>query len=119
MIDSTTIPLFSNAIFKGLGRHRKRGKRKGGMKLHRVTYANEGVRRDVMSTPGVTIESFMPAPSDFEHEEIVALDRAFINIEKFEEMTERNLAYVRKMKKRVKREVLADCTDMNPNGKME
>jgi hypothetical protein len=111
--------LFSNAIFKGVGRHPKTGRWKGGIKLHSVIHANEGVRRDVKFTSASTIESFMPAPSHFHHEEIVALDRAFINIEKLEELTERNLAYVTKMKKRVKYEVLADCTDMNSNGKME
>ena len=34
IIDSTTITLFSNAIFKGVGRHPKRGKKKGGKKVH-------------------------------------------------------------------------------------
>ena len=31
IIDSTTITLFSNAIFKGVGRHPKTGKKKGGI----------------------------------------------------------------------------------------
>ena len=34
IIDSTTISLFSNAIFKGVGRHPKTGKKKGGIKVH-------------------------------------------------------------------------------------
>ena len=32
IIDSTTVSLFSNAIFKGVGRHPKTGKKKGGIK---------------------------------------------------------------------------------------
>ena len=38
IIDSTTISLFSNAIFKGVGRHPKTGKKKGGIKVHTVIY---------------------------------------------------------------------------------
>ena len=34
IIDSTTVSLFSNAIFKGVGRHPKTGKKKGGIKVH-------------------------------------------------------------------------------------
>ena len=41
IIDSTTITLFSNAIFKGVGRHPKSGKKKGGIKVHSVIHANE------------------------------------------------------------------------------
>ena len=43
IIDSTTITLFSNLIFKGVGRHPKSGKKKGGIKVHTVIHANEGV----------------------------------------------------------------------------
>ena len=42
IIDSTTITLFSNAIFKGVGRHPKTEKKKGGIKVHSVIHANEG-----------------------------------------------------------------------------
>ena len=34
IIDSTTKSLFSNLIFKGMGRHPKTGKKKGGIKVH-------------------------------------------------------------------------------------
>lgn len=43
IIDSTTVSLFSNTIFKGVGRHPKTGKKKGGIKVHAVICANEGV----------------------------------------------------------------------------
>lgn len=61
----------------------------------------------------------MLAPSHFQHDEIVALDRAYINYEKFEELTQRNVVYVTKMKKNLKYETLVDCMDMNPDGRME
>ena len=40
---STTISLFSILIFKDVGRHPKSGKKKGGIKAHTKTHANEGV----------------------------------------------------------------------------
>ena len=85
IIDSTTISLFSNAIFKGVGRHHpKTGKKKGGIKVHAVIYANEGVPCDVQFTSAATNDSFMLAPSHYKRDEITAMDRAYINYAKFE-----------------------------------
>ena len=42
MMDSTTITLFDN-ILKGVGRHQKSGKKKGGMKVHTVMKYHVGV----------------------------------------------------------------------------
>ena len=61
----------------------------------------------------------MLAPSYYQHDTIVAMDRAYINYEKFEELTARNVVYVSKMKKNLNYEVLEDCMDMTPEGKME
>ena len=119
IIDSTTITLFSNAIFKGVGRHPKTGKKKGGIKVHSVIHANEGVPCDVKFTSAATNDSFMLAPSYYSHDEIIALDRAYINYEKFEELTRRNVVYVTKMKKNLVYEVLEDCMDMNEDGRMQ
>ena len=119
IIDSTTITLFSNVIFKGVGRHPKTGKKKGGIKVHSVIHANEGVPCDVQFTSAATNDSFMLAPSHYNHNEIVALDRAYINYAKFEELTDRGVTYVTKMKKNLTYEVLEDCMDMTPEGLME
>ncbi|MCR4768984.1 MAG: IS4 family transposase [Bacteroidaceae bacterium] len=119
IIDSTTISLFSSAIFKGVGRHPKTGKKKGGIKVHSVIHANEGVPCDVQFTSAATNDSFMLAPNYYQHGEILAMDRAYINYEKFEELTERDVVYVTKMKKSLNYEILADCMDMNAEGKME
>ena len=40
IIDSTTITLFSNLLFKGIGRNPKSGKKKGGIKVHANIHAN-------------------------------------------------------------------------------
>ena len=119
IIDSTTITLFSNAIFKGVGRHPKTGKKKGGIKVHSVIQANEGVPCDVQFTSAATHDSFMLAPSYYNHKDIVALDRAYINYAKFEELTERGVVHVTKMKKNLKFEVLADYMYQNPQGLMQ
>jgi len=117
IIDSTTISLFSNVIFKGVGRHPKTGRKKGGIKVHSVIHANEGVPCDVKFTSAATNDSFMLAPSYYNHEEIVALDRAYINYEKFEELTDRGVVYVTKMKKNLTYELLLDFMEMTPEGK--
>ena len=119
IIDSTTITLFSNTVFKGVGRHPKTGKKKGGIKVHSVIHANEGVPCDVRFTSAATNDSFMLAPSYYSHDDIIALDRAYINYEKFEELTQRNVVYVTKMKKSLVYEVLEDCMDMNEQGLMQ
>ena len=51
IIDSTTITLFSNLLFKGVGRHPKTWKKKGGIKVHTVIHANDGVPSDIKSDP--------------------------------------------------------------------
>jgi hypothetical protein len=119
IIDSTTISLFSNVIFKGVGRHPKTGRKKGGIKVHTIINANECVPCDVKFTSAATNDSFMLAPTSYSNGELVALDRAYINYEKFEELTLRNVAYVTKMKKSLTYEVLDGCMDMNEDGLMQ
>lgn len=119
IIDSTTITLSSNIVLKGTGQHPKRGKRKGGIKVHTVICGNENVPCDVEFTPSATYDSIMLYPCRFLKDEIVAMDRAYINYEKFEELTVRGVTYVTKMKKNLKFEVLEDTMRMNPEGKME
>ena len=44
------------------------------------------------------------------------MDRAYINYAKFEELTDRGVVYVTKMKKSLRYEVLVDCMSQNPKG---
>ena len=106
-------------IFKGVGRHPKTGKKKGGIKVHAIIHGNEGVPCDVQFTSAATNDSFMLVPSKFLESEIIAMDRAYINYEKFEELTKRGVVYVTKMKKNLKYELLSDLMEMTPDGKME
>lgn len=119
IIDSTTVTLFSNLLFKGVGRHPKSGRKKGGIKVHTVIHANEGVPSDVKFTSAATHDSFMLKPSRLNKGDIMAMDRAYIDYEKFEELTQRGVIYVTKMKKSLKYDVLDDMMYQTPEGLME
>ena len=54
IIDSTTVTLFSNLLFKGAGRNPKSGRKKGGIKVHTVIHANDGVPSDIRFTSAAT-----------------------------------------------------------------
>lgn len=119
IIDSTTITLFSNLLFKGVGRHPKTGKKKGGIKVHTVIHANEGVPSDIKFTSAATNDSFMLRPSVLNKGDIIAMDRAYIDYEKLETLTQREVMYVTKMKKNLKYNIIEDCMYQNDKGFME
>ena len=119
IIDSTTITLFSNLIFKGVGRHPKTGKKKGGIKVHTVIHANEGVPSDIRFTSAATHDSFMLNPDNLLKGDIMAMDRAYIDYEKLEIMTQRGVIYVTKMKKNLKYKLLKDIIYQTPDGLMK
>ena len=119
IIDSTTITLFSNLIFKGVGRHPKTGRKKGGIKVHANIHANEGVPSDIRFTSAATNDSFMLKPSNYASGDLLAMDRAYIDYAKFEEMTRRGVTYVTKMKKNLVYTVERDKMYMSPEGLME
>ena len=119
IIDSTTITLFSNILFKGVGRHPKTGKKKGGIKVHTVIHANEGVPSDIKFTSAATNDSFMLKPSNLSKGDILAMDRAYIDYEKFEELTKRGVIYVTKMKKSLKYQISNDIMYQTSEGLME
>ncbi len=118
IMDSTTISLFSNIVFKGVGRNPKRGKKKGGLKVHTIINANEGVPCDVQYTSAATHDHFLLCPSKLNRDDIVALDRAYIDYAKFEEMTRQGTIYVTKMKKNLVFKVLDDIIYQDRSGKM-
>ena len=118
IIGSTTISLFSNIIFKGVGRNPKTGKKKGGIKVHTCIHANEGVPSDIRFTSAATNDSFMLKPSNYNEGDIVAMDRAYIDYSKLEEMTRRGVTYVTKMKKNLVYETLSDTMYMAEGGLM-
>jgi hypothetical protein len=119
IIDSTTITLFSNLLFKGVGRHPRTGRKKGGIKVHANIHANEGVPSDIRFTSAATNDSFMLVPSNYAAGDILSIDRAYIDYTKFEELTKRGVTYVTKMKKNLVYTVESDRMYMSPTGLME
>lgn len=101
-------------IFKGVGMHPKTGKKKGGIKVHTVIHANEGVPSDIKFTSAATNDSFMLKPAALNKGDIMAMDRAYIDYEKFEQFSERGVVYVTKMKKSLKYKILNDTAYQNP-----
>lgn len=116
IIDSTTITLFSNLIYKGAGRNPIKGKKKGGIKVHTIIHANENVPSDIQFTSAATNDQFMLVPEKLDKGDLIAMDRAYINYEKFQQMTERGVLYVTKMKKNLRYRVLEDVFYQNSNG---
>jgi hypothetical protein len=111
--------LFSNLIFKGVGRHPKCGKKKGAFKVHTDIHAGEGMPSDIQFTSAATNDSFMLKPTNYPNGDILAMDRAYINYAKFEELSRRNVIYVTKMKKNLVYETLSDTMYMTREGLME
>lgn len=109
IMDSTTVSLFSNLVFKGVGRDPKLGKKKGGIKVHTVINANEGVPSDIKFTSAATHDSFMLKPENLAPGETITMDRAYIDYEKLEELTARGVTYVTKMKKNLTYETIEEC----------
>ena len=102
-----------------MGRHPKTGKKKGGIKVHTNIHANEGVPSDIRFTSAATNDGFMLKPANYNDGDIVAMDRAYIDYSKFEELTNRGVIYVTKMKKNLVYEVLSDMMYMSTCGLME
>ena len=81
-----------------------------------MIHANEGVPSDVRFTSAATNDSFMLQPANFSEGDIIAMDRAYISYEKFEELTQRGVIYVTKMKKNLVYTVSKDVISQSPEG---
>ena len=115
MMDSTTISLFDN-ILKGVGRHPKSGKKKGGMKVHTLMRYHVGVPMVVQLTSAAKHDHYLLKEVHLPKESTLAIDRAYIDIAQFQRLTEEGVCYVTKMKKNLKYEVLESVTYINPEG---
>lgn len=89
------------------------------IKVHTVIHANEGVPSDIKFTSAATNDSFMLKPSHLSKGDIIAMDRAYIDYGKFEELTQRGVIYVTKMKKSLNYTILSDTIYQTPEGLME
>lgn len=74
MMDSTTITLFDN-ILKGVGRHPKSGKKKGGMKVHTVMKYHVGVPMVVQLTSAAKHDHYLLKEVHLPKDSTLAIDR--------------------------------------------
>lgn len=115
MMDSTTITLFDN-ILKGVGRHPKSGKKKGGMKVHTVMKYNVGVPMVVQLTSAAKHDHYLLKEVHLPKDSTLAMDRAYLDYAQFQRLTEEGVCYVTKMKKNLKYKVLSGVTYVSPKG---
>ena len=87
--------------------------------MHTVIHANEGVPSDIKFTSAATNDSFMLKPLALSEGDIMAMDRAYIDYEKFQQLSERGVIYVTKMKKSLRYTVLEDTMYQTPEGLMQ
>ena len=115
MMDSTTITLFDN-ILKGVGRHPKSGKKKGGMKVHTVMKYLVGVPMVVELTSAAKHDHYLLKEVHLPKDSTLAIDRAYIDIAQFSRLTDEGVCYVTKMKQNLTYELLESVTYVNPRG---
>ena len=87
--------------------------------MHAVIHANEGVPSDIRFTSADTHDFFMLKPTNLGKGNLVAMDRAYIDYTKFEELTQRGAKYVTKMKKSLRYAIGKDTMYQTPVGLME
>src|SRR5574344_1250707 len=115
MMDSTTITLFDN-ILKGVGRHPKSGKKKGGMKVHTVMKYHVGVPMVVQLTSAAKHDHYLLKEVYLPKDSTLAMDRAYIDYAQFQRLTDEGVCYVTKMKKNLKYSELSSVMYVSPNG---
>lgn len=93
---------------QGRGTNPKMWKKERRYKVHKVIRALEGVASDIKFTSVATHDIFMLGPKNFERGNLLALDRAYIDCGKFEELTKRGIVYVTKMKSGLSYKVMSD-----------
>ena len=118
IIDSTTITLFTD-ILKGAGRKPKSGKKKGGIKVHTMMYYKEHTPCAIQFTSAATHDSKFLKGLSMGKNDILAMDRAYIDYKYMESLSKNGVIYVTKMKKNLKYKVLDKEYVVNGNGKVE
>ncbi|MBC8625896.1 IS4 family transposase [Alloprevotella sp. Lung230] len=114
-MDSTTITLFDN-ILKGVGRHPKSGKKKGGMKVHTIMKYQVGVPMVVELTSAAKHDHYLLKKVHLPQDSTLAMDRAYIDYAQFQRLTEEGVCYVTKMKKNLTYKELSSTAYVSRDG---
>lgn len=118
IMDSTTISLFSN-VLKGVGRNPKHGKKKGGIKVHTVLKADQGVPHTIHFTSAATHDHVMLKKLKLSSGSFIAMDRAYVDYQVFEEFSQNGVFYVTKMKKNLRLKTLESHYLVHKDGLVE
>jgi len=107
IVDSTTIQLFSNLVFKGVGRNPKDGgKKKGGLKVHMLIDALQDVGRFVKITAAKVHDSKFLNELVLNPFSMVVFDRAYNHYKLFAKWTGKQIWFVTRMKDNAVYEVI-------------
>jgi hypothetical protein len=99
IIDSTTIQLFSNLIFKGVGRNPKDGgKKKGGLKVHMLIDALQDVARFVKVSAASMHDRKFLKQIELKAFSMVVFDKAYNDYKLFAQWTLDSVWFVTRMK---------------------
>ncbi len=98
IMDSTTITLFKQ-ILKGAGRNPKRGKKKGGMKVHTLIASDENIPKLAVMTSAATHDHIMLKKLDLPEGSFIVFDRGYIDYAVYESFSQKSITYVTKLKK--------------------
>jgi hypothetical protein len=99
IIDSTTIQLFSNLIFKGVGRNPKDdGKKKGGLKVHMLIDALQNVGRFIKVTEAKMHDRQFLKHITLNRGSMVVFDKAYNDYKLFAKWTLDQIWFVTRMK---------------------
>ena len=115
MMESTTITLFDN-ILKGVSRHLKSGKKKGGMKVHTVMKYYIGIPMVVHLTSAATHDHYLLKEVHLPKDATLTMDRAYVDYAHFQRLKEEGVGYVTKMKKNLTYRELSSVTYVSPDG---
>ena len=114
-MDSTTITLFDN-IFKGVGRHPKSGKKKGGMTVHTIMKFQIGVPMAVELISAAKHDYYLLKKVHLSQNATLAMDRAYIDYAQFQRLTEEGVCYVTKMKKNLSYKEISSIAYVSRDG---
>lgn len=98
IMDSSSISLFKD-ILKGVGRHPKSGKKKGGIKAHTIIKASEKVPclvryREAARHDHMFLEEVMGLPAG----SIITFDKGYVDYARYEAFSEKSIWYVTRLK---------------------
>ena len=118
-VDSTTIQLFSNLVFKGVGRNPKDGgKKKGGLKVHMLIDALHDVGKFVKITAAKVHDRKFLNDLVLNSFSMVVFDKAYNDYKLFAKWTEKQIWFVTRMKDNAVFEVVETIIDNKiPEGK--